>query len=291
MTEGIAKLQGELSRAMLTSRREFLEIRYRGDCCGRAARVEAGMRDAFEAKRCKQRGIRFLLERPKSILAGLYKSTAVSVRKQRASLQARWVGRAKVDQARDKPWTRTQARFERIIAAGAQRLAFVSLSIIHIELTRLPGNCTHRGVVSVFRELSRYSNLGKGDHWAGTRRDVCLAAHRVISTTIMEDDGFTTVRRSGRGRGNRSPRAPLDHKTSSTISYTNQTTSRPRDRQPTTEQKLEKVLAILETRRRQLLEEEGNSGKGKDRSFVASWTGKQLNNFKCSNADCTCDDP
>lgn len=90
----------------------------------------------------------------------------------------------------------------------------------------------------------------------------------------MEDDGFTTVRRSGRGRGNRHPRVPLNEKTSSKISYTSQASSRPRNGDATVEQRLDKVLAILENRRRQLLEEEGHSGKGKERSFVASWTGK-----------------
>lgn len=101
----------------------------------------------------------------------------------------------------------------------------------------------------------------------------------------MEDDGFTTVRRSGRGRGSRHPRVPLNKKTSLKISYTSQASSRPRNGDATVEQRLQKVLAILETRRRQLVEEEGHSGKGKERSFVASWTGKHMFSVNRATAD------
>lgn len=60
------------------------------------------------------------------------------------------------------------------------------------------------------------------------------------------------------------------------MSYTTQDSSRTKTGDRTTEQKLVKVLAILETRKRQLLEEAGNGGKGKEKSFLASWTGKQI---------------
>jgi hypothetical protein len=92
----------------------------------------------------------------------------------------------------------------------------------------------------------------------------------------MDDDGFTTVRRSGRERGNRSLRGAHKEKKTSNMSYTIQEPSRTKTNALTTEQKLVKVLAILETRKRQLIEEAGNGGKGKEKSFLASWTGKQM---------------
>lgn len=63
-------------------------------------------------------------------------------------------------------------------------------------------------------------------------------------------------------------------KPSPQISYNSLTLAGSRRDDTTLKGKLDKVLAILETRKRQLEEKSGGGGKGKEKSFVDSWTGK-----------------
>lgn len=90
----------------------------------------------------------------------------------------------------------------------------------------------------------------------------------------MDDDGFTTVRRTGRGRAYRPFQKPSKAKPSPQISYNTPTPIELGRGDITLEKKVGRVLAILETRKRQLEEKAGSGGKGKERSFVDTWTGK-----------------
>lgn len=88
----------------------------------------------------------------------------------------------------------------------------------------------------------------------------------------MDDDGFTTVRRTGRGRPARSDNKSGKTKPIAQIAYTTRATTGAARNGSTTEEKLDKVLAILETRRRQL--EDKACGKGKEKCFMESWAGR-----------------
>jgi hypothetical protein len=92
----------------------------------------------------------------------------------------------------------------------------------------------------------------------------------------MEEEGFTIVRRTGRGRTSRSANKAGKAKQSPQISYNSRAPAESTRRDLTWEEKLDKVLAILDTRKRQLKDQSGTGGKGKDKSFMDSWTGKHV---------------
>lgn len=97
----------------------------------------------------------------------------------------------------------------------------------------------------------------------------------------MDDDGFTTVQRTGRGRAYRPFQKPSKTKPSPQISYNTPTSLGSRRGDTALEEKLNKVLAILETRKRQLEDKAGSGGKGKEKSFVDSWMGKHGLSSNC----------
>lgn len=87
----------------------------------------------------------------------------------------------------------------------------------------------------------------------------------------MDDDGFTIVkskgrtprrRQSGRDKGKAVSRLAYDTRGQTSTFYGGSTS----------EDKLEKVLAILQTRRRQLLDDDQASGKGN--TFLKRWKGR-----------------
>lgn len=89
----------------------------------------------------------------------------------------------------------------------------------------------------------------------------------------MDEEGFVTVRRKGRSRTPRTSSKVSKEKQSPQILYITHVPSGSIRGELTSEQKLEKVLAVIETRKRQLEDESGYGGKVKDRLFMNSWTG------------------
>ncbi|KAJ9110109.1 hypothetical protein QFC19_001780 [Naganishia cerealis] len=86
----------------------------------------------------------------------------------------------------------------------------------------------------------------------------------------MDNDGFTIVKRSHKSRASRPP--PGGHskgKSVPRLAYDTREQGKSTQTTATMEEKLEKLLAILQTRRRQLLEDEQGSGKGK--TFLKRW--------------------
>ncbi|KAJ9103157.1 hypothetical protein QFC21_002579 [Naganishia friedmannii] len=88
----------------------------------------------------------------------------------------------------------------------------------------------------------------------------------------MDDDGFTTVKKSQKGRApRRPPSGQANGKTVSRMAYDTRVRTSSSQKGLTLEDKLEKVLAILQTRRRQLLDDDQGVGKGN--TFLKRWKG------------------
>lgn len=87
----------------------------------------------------------------------------------------------------------------------------------------------------------------------------------------MNDDGFTIVKSKGRAP-RRPPSSQPKGKAVSRMAYETRGQRSTSQQGPSLEEKLEKVLAILQTRRRQLLDVDQGVGKGT--TFLKRWKGK-----------------